>query len=161
MSGETARMSASPDAHAVDHARAEVLDKDVGTRGEALQGLLAALALQIDGDRALVAVVVEEGGGQPAGAVAAGAHVIAAARDLDLDHVGALVGKDHGREGSGDHRGQVDDANAVKGSCHDRRFLGWVVRVWAVAVLRPEWCRKTKYGIASGRLPCRPREAAV
>ena len=44
---------------------------------------------------------------------------------LDLDHVGPLVGKQHGGRRAGDDAGQVDNADAVQRSWHGRfpRFV--------------------------------------
>src|SRR5262245_13640263 len=49
-------------------------------------------------------------------AIAVGARVIARARLFDLDHVGTLVGQDHGGPRPGQHRGQVDNANSLERS---------------------------------------------
>jgi hypothetical protein len=85
------------DAEAVLHVGAEVLDDDVGPGDQALEERDAGGRLQIQGQRALVAVEVHE-----VGAVARAAHRLAflqRLRHLDLDDVGAPVGElaDRGR----------------------------------------------------------------
>ena len=100
------------EAETLDHAGAEVLHQHVGPRGEALDEIDALRRLQVDGDRALVAVEVQERGREAVAPIAVGARVVALARLLDLDDVGALVGEDHGRPRPRQHRGQIDDADA-------------------------------------------------
>jgi hypothetical protein len=60
------------------------------------------LRLQIENDRALVAVVVQERRGKPGPAIAAGARGVTPVGGLDLDDVGALVGENHRGERPGD-----------------------------------------------------------
>ena len=124
---------------ALHHARPEVLDEHVGVSGEPEDHLAPLRVLQIDGDRALVAVVVDEVGGEPAGAVAAGAHVIAAAGGLHLDHVRALIAQHHGRERARDHGGQVDHAIAVERSRHGRSPLRSAGRSYRPPASRASW----------------------
>ena len=100
------------EAEPLDHAGAEVLHEHVGAGGEPPDDVGALRSLEVDGERALVAVEVEERGGEAVAAVAVGARVVARARLLDLDDVGALVGQDHGGPGARQHRGEVDDADA-------------------------------------------------
>jgi hypothetical protein len=69
--------------------------------------------LQVDGDAALVAVDRGEAQGHAVLAIAEVAHVIAAARSLHLDDVGAEVGEHHRAVGAGDDPGQVEDADAL------------------------------------------------
>ena len=98
---------------AVGDAGAEVLQEDVGIANQALHRLQPLRGLEIEGDGALVAVVVEERGGE---AVTPGRHlagVIAAPGHFHLDHVGALVGQDHAAQRPGDHGGQIDDPEAL------------------------------------------------
>src|SRR3972149_5097953 len=54
--------------------------------------------------------------------VAERADVGAAARNLDLDDIGALVAEDHGRPRPRDHRREIDDAHALKGTRHRYPF---------------------------------------
>ena len=79
---------------ALHGALAVVLDDDVGVGQEAARDLLATRRLQVDNDAALVTVHHQEGsrfaadvGRQEA------ARIVAPRRLLDLDHVGAHVGK--------------------------------------------------------------------
>jgi hypothetical protein len=51
--------------------------------------------------------------------VAGGAGEIAAPRRLDLDHVGALIGENHGAVRAGNDGAQVEDADAVQRSGHE------------------------------------------
>jgi hypothetical protein len=76
----------------LDHAGAEVLQHHIGPGDQPFQGGQAIGMLQIEGDRALVAVVIEERGGKPAPAGRDMAAVVTDARHLDLDHVSTLVG---------------------------------------------------------------------
>ena len=105
------------EAEARDRAGTEVLDEHIGRGGEPLQRRDAAGRLQVEHDRALVAVVVQERGGEPAAPPRDMAGVVARRR-LDLDHVGALVGQDHGGQRSRDHRGEIDDPVSVERSWH-------------------------------------------
>jgi hypothetical protein len=86
---------------------------------------------------ALVAVVVEEVGGDVVVPVAAAAHVIAAGR-LDLDHLGALVGQQHGAPGARHHGGEVEDAIAVERAGHGGT-PGWLRSVAVVAAPAAWW----------------------
>src|SRR5205807_9831640 len=47
-----------------------------------------------------------------------GAHEVAAARVLDLDHLGPLLAQDAGAEGGGDAGAHVDDADALEREAH-------------------------------------------
>src|SRR5262249_55835091 len=67
---------------------------------------------EVDGYRALVAVEVQERGREALALVAVGTGVVALTWLLHFDHVGTLIGQNHGRPGSRQHRGQVNDANA-------------------------------------------------
>ena len=106
------------DTQPVDHAGAEVLHEDVGALGEIEHDLASTRVLHVDGHRALVAVDVEEHRRHAGTLVAERAHVVADVRNLDLDHVGALVCQDHRRPRAGQHRRHVDDANAGERSTH-------------------------------------------
>ena len=73
--------------------------------------------LEVDRERALAAVGRDEQGGELAGRVdrlAAAARDVAARR-LDLDHVGALVGQEHRGERAGHHAGEVDTCTPDNG----------------------------------------------
>ena len=58
------------DTQPLDHAGAEVLHEHVGAGGEPLHDVGALRGLEVDGERALVAVDVEEQGGEAVAAVA-------------------------------------------------------------------------------------------
>jgi hypothetical protein len=80
----------------------KILHQHVGLRHKLGQNLAANFAFDVDRQRALAPVRGDEQRGEFAGLVDGGA---AAARDiaadrLDLEHVGALVGEEHGRERS-------------------------------------------------------------
>ena len=80
-----------------------------------MQRVAALLALEVEGERALVAVEVHELAGQLAAVRLAAdrAQQVAAGR-LHLDDVGAVVGEIE-RGGGADHDGgEIDDANAGK-----------------------------------------------
>ena len=90
------------EAKPVEHAGAEVLDEHVGPVDEGEQHVAVFGGLEVEGDRLLVAVgrqevrrlappLVADEGRPPA------AGVVAAARRLDLDDAGALVGEHHRR----------------------------------------------------------------
>src|SRR5437870_419574 len=77
-----------------------------------------ALLLEIEHDRALVAVGVEKDVPHAGMAERPGvAHHVAAGR-LDLDHVGAEVGEDLRRVRAHHHRGEVEHAHAVQRAAH-------------------------------------------
>src|SRR5882757_1387043 len=106
------------DAHSLDRAGTEVLDYDVGRRDHSLEDFNAARFIQVEDNRALVAVGDGEGGGHAAFAPAHRAREIADAGRFDLDDVGALVGEDHRRHRARDHLGEIDYADAVERSGH-------------------------------------------
>ena len=83
-------------AHPVDHPGAKVLDEHVGGGDQPLQRLDPGRRLQVQHDRPLVAVVVEERGRKPAPPVGRGPRMIATLRVLDLDDIRALVSQQHG-----------------------------------------------------------------
>jgi hypothetical protein len=102
-------------AQLVDAAELEVLDHHVALLRKVARDLLAFGRLQVERDRALVAVdAVEVGGLGLAHAQAPVARVVAAARVLDLDHLGAHVGQHHAAPGARQDAGQVEDAHAGK-----------------------------------------------
>ena len=101
------------DAEALDDARTEAFDDDVGVLGELEEGFLGARVLEVEADRALVAV---EG---PVGLRAlahAHLHAAAGARGFfDDDDVGAEVAEEHGAVGAGGLAGEVEDADSFEG----------------------------------------------
>ena len=98
MDGLTSRIALSPTPMRSATPGTEVLHEDIGLAGELLDHIDAAIGFQIDGDRALVAIVVQERGRQSVVAVARGAGVIAVRGFSTLMYVGALIGQKHGRE---------------------------------------------------------------
>ena len=93
---------AGPEAEPLHGAGTKILHQHVGLRHELGQNFAANFAFDVDRQRALATVRGDEQRGELAGLVDGGA---AAARDvtadrLDLEHVGALVGEEHGRERS-------------------------------------------------------------
>ena len=93
--------------------RTEVLDQHVGAAGEVPDCVDAVGRLEIDRDRALVPVQRQVVGGvvlHERWSPVAG--VITVAGALDLDHVGAQIAQDLGRERSREHPRKVEDPEA-------------------------------------------------
>lgn len=90
----------------------EVLDDDVGAAGQFAGGGHVVGLAQVERDRALAPVDAEEVGGlvvshrRPPGAG------VVTGPALDLDHVGAQVGQEHGGVGAGQDAGEVRDQEA-------------------------------------------------
>ena len=107
------------EAEALDRGGAEVRQKDIGILRDGQQRFAPARMLQVEGQRALAAVVRLEVGAQPQRRrdveVTAG---IARAPLLHLDHVGAEVGEDGGRVRALLPDRQVEDADAFERSPH-------------------------------------------
>ena len=126
----------------------EVLDEHVGVVGEAQHQLEAGRVLEVDDDRALVAV--GQLPPQPlAVALVAPRHVAqaVAAGALDLDHVGAEVGEVAGAVGPGDDRRQVErrgrSASGTASCCHETasmmmRLVGAGAELGGVAAVEGE-----------------------
>jgi hypothetical protein len=111
------------DAEPVEHARAEGLQHDVVLAHEAEQHVASLRLLEIEPDRALVAVQREKERGLRAlvGALVKGwrpPDVVAAAGVLDLEHVGAVVGEQQRAEAPGQQAAEIENADAVERSCH-------------------------------------------
>ena len=105
------------DADLVDHAGAQVLDQDVGGLAQPVQLLDVAGRLEVERDRALVAVLaveVERGHAVRPERRTPDAGVVAAVGLLDLDHVRAHVGQQHAGEGTGQGLAHFDDAHSFK-----------------------------------------------
>ena len=85
-----------------------VLQHDVGGRDQAIEQRAAIVGFQIDGDAALVAVEGREEAGCEADQASGG---IATGR-LDLDHVGAEIGKDQARGRPHDGVAELEHAQA-------------------------------------------------
>ena len=103
----------------------EILDQHVGARGEFFDDPAALFALEIELDRALAAVGAVKIGGAEMAAVgggnkrrAPGAGVVAGALALDLDHVGAEIGKDLPGPRPGQDAGKLQDAQTGQRTRH-------------------------------------------
>ena len=111
-----------------ERAGLEVLQHDVGARGERAHDPLAFGVREVDGDRALAAVDGEEIAGVAGFAAevvleerrAPSAGVVAGTGALYLDHVGAEVGQDLARPGSRHDAAEVEHADMRQGSGHVR-----------------------------------------
>ena len=114
----------------LERAGPEVLDDDVGGRGEPPEQLLALGRAQVERD-ALAAAPFDRPEQRVRTVVAVDeradlAHEVAAARLLDLDDLRALLAEQAGAERRGDARAEVEDADAVRAS--DRHARGIVTR---------------------------------
>ena len=108
---------------AIERANLVVLDQHVRLRRQPADDVLPFRARDVDGDRSLPAVGADEIGGlagvlaQPGRAPAA--RVVARARPLDLDHVGAEIGECLGRPRSCQDAAQIQDADVRERTiCH-------------------------------------------
>src|SRR5439155_10111902 len=101
-------------------ARAEVLQDDVGPGRQREPDRPAGGRLQVERDASLVAVVGHEGRALAADLRRYRARVVADARPLELDHVGAEVAEQHGAVGPGELGGDVQYAQAVEGEAASR-----------------------------------------
>ena len=118
------------EAEAVQHARAVVLDHDVGRQAQLADAGQVVGVLEVGDDAALVAVDRGEVVAEPLAVGlrdrGPGAHLVAG-RALDLHHVGAEVGEQQGRERAGRDVAELDDPDAVERACvgHGTSFLGF------------------------------------
>ncbi len=105
--------------HPRHHAGAEVLDDDVGLRRDPVEDFLRLRALQVDGERALVAVPGEEiralRAADPAVVEGHGAEQVALPRPLDLDDVRPHVGKELRRERPLQEVAEIEDGDVGEG----------------------------------------------
>src|SRR6185437_12022052 len=99
----------------LDHARPEAFEEHVGALEQPPHDVLAGLALEIDGDAALAEIADDRVGRVAAVAHPEGARPVAVADALDLDHVGAMLGEQHGAIGPGDALAEVDDLQSGEG----------------------------------------------
>jgi len=99
-------------APARQRAPGEVLGEHVDVREEAAHQRAPLGVPQVERDALLVAVEREEGDRHAVGGGVPVAALVARARRLDLDHLGAQVGEDRGAERPGQEAGQVEDADA-------------------------------------------------
>ncbi len=107
------------DAEPLEHAGAEGLEQDVAVADQATQHLAALLVLEVDADRALVAVQRQEHRRRRGRLDALvlrrrPAHVVAHAGVLDLDDVGAEVGQQLRAEPARQQAREVEHAHAVQ-----------------------------------------------
>ena len=106
------------DAHPLGRAGTKVLHEGIGAHHQAIEQLAASGLLEVEHQRARVAVAGREHGGHPAPSIAELTREVAAARGLDLEDVGALVGEHAGSDRSRDHRRQIDDPDAGERPAH-------------------------------------------
>jgi hypothetical protein len=106
--------------HAIDRARAEVLDHHVAGLDQPREDLGACLGLRVERDAALVAVQHREVEAVDAGDVAQlAARRVAFAGLFDLDDVGAEESQDLSGRRSGLDVSHVQDTHAFQGLTHD------------------------------------------
>ena len=124
------------DATLLDHARAEVLDQYVGRLAKPVERRHVLRALQVQGDRALraiLAVEVERGDAVRAIGRAPEPRIVAAIRLFHLDDVGAHVGQHRTRERAGERLANLDDGQPGEWQVHARilrrQHSGWGGRV--------------------------------
>ena len=98
------------------HAGAEVLDQDVGGRGQPADRLLAVLGLEVEHDALLADIELAEHGAAALAQRRPGPHRLAAV-GLDLDDLGAHVGEHARTVGTGDGGRKIQDPEAGKGLC--------------------------------------------
>ena len=113
------------DPQPLHHAGAEALQQHVGLAHEPQQDLAPRVGLQIDADRALVAVERQEQRAarallRPLVARRRPAHVVAEPRVLDLQHVGAEVGQQPRAEAARQQPREVEHADALERAAHVR-----------------------------------------
>ncbi len=103
----------------------EVLDDDVGMRGEPGDQRAPLLRFEIGSDRALAAVAAMEVAGGEIAAVRRrherrppASRVVAASGTLDLDDVGAEIGEKLPGPWTGEDAGKLENAQPVQGGMH-------------------------------------------
>src|SRR5207245_7969673 len=106
--------------HLRHHARAEVLEHDVGLLHERGEDLLAARIAQVEADALLAAVVNREVYALAPYHRRMGARLLAARR-LDLDDLGAEIGEGHAAAGARLGAGQPQDPHRVERRRRGRR----------------------------------------
>jgi hypothetical protein len=103
-----------PQAETLHSARTKVLYEHIGPGGELAQDFSTRRVLYVDRQRSLTPIRRDEEGGKlvcRSDLCAAAARDVAADR-FDLQHISALVGEKHGRNGTRHHSGQVQHANS-------------------------------------------------
>ena len=106
------------EAQLVDGLLAHVVDEGVGGGDQLHERRLAGLGLEVEHDRALVAVAVGKDGGEAGCRLRRqGTHAVALRR-LDLDDLGAKIPQDLRGVGAEDDGGEVEDAQAFEQGDH-------------------------------------------
>src|SRR4051795_6803376 len=120
------------EAEAVHHARAEVLDQDVGAVDQLAEDLLALVGLHVEGEAPLVAVEHREVEAVHVGQIAQlAAGDVPAAGLLDLDDVGSHPGQELRADRAGLHIRHVHHADALEGLRKRHRIaLPYLYIVW-------------------------------
>ena len=104
------------DAKGFRHTRAQIVDQDVGGRGQLLEGGEPVCAFHVERDRPFATVEDREGKRVVVAKRAAHPPCIVAALDpLDLQHLGAKVGEDRAREGRRQHLPNADPLQDAHG----------------------------------------------
>ena len=110
--------------HARHRVRPHVPDEHVRLRGELHQRVVAGCLLQVEHDRALVPVQMQElraHAGRNAEAADRASEI--PARAFDLDHIGAVVGENLCGERTDDDRSQIEDTYAVQGTTRHSKSM--------------------------------------
>ena len=100
-----------------------VVHHDVAGRHQLGQAGAAVGGLEVEHDAALAPVAREEDRGHPLVGPRSEVARDVTRRRLDLHHVGTEVREEQGAVGTGDHRGEVDDAHAVERKTGHRRSV--------------------------------------
>ncbi len=108
----------------VGHAGPEVLHEDVGALDQVLEHAEPFRCLEVERERALVAVDGGEDRGHAAALGPEVAHEVAAVGILDLDDVGALIAEELGGERARHHGGELEDGVAVEWAGHGAVYPG-------------------------------------
>ena len=108
------RQRRPPETQPLERAGPEILDQDVGAIDQLQQLGLAGLGLEVDDDRALVAVPDHEGRAFAAHEGRHATRIVAAVGPLDLDDVGAVVGQQHRAVGARQMARQVHDREPLQ-----------------------------------------------
>ena len=111
------RLRIQPEAR--HHARAELLDEDVGAFEERSEPRLVGLLLEVEHERLLAPVEHREVDALPAPSRHVAAHFLAA-RPFDLDDLGARLREHQGRHRTRQQGGKVEDQDAVERGRHRR-----------------------------------------
>src|SRR5262249_37542928 len=112
-----------------EHARTKVLHHDIDARRDTIEDRFCLGRLQVDGDRAFVAVPRQKVGAlasaQPSVVERHGAKQVALARTFDLDHGGHEIAQHLGGEWSLKQVAEVEHGDAVQSLLHRFHSLTW------------------------------------